>query len=782
MKTLICLWTLALLLLAAPFTSLAQGIDPQPPPPGFPPPIGGPIRIELHSVDAVIDGPIATVQVKQVFRNQADWQVEGVYLFPLPADASVGDFQMKVDGQVWEGEVLDAGEARSIYEGIVRRQQDPALLEYVGRGLFRASVFPIPPGAERTITLTYSQPLPLQNGLYHFRYPLPTRQFSQQPVQTLALRVELRNQPGLRTLYSSSHNVSIERRGADAALVGYEAANAAPEQDFDLYFGVSPEAIGLNLLSYKPAGEDGFFLLLAAPGVEVAPAEVVQRDLVLVLDISGSMEGVKLEQAKQAALAVLKHLNPGDRFNLIAFSTGVKLWAGELQVADAATLATARDWVSRLAAGGSTDINRALLEALAQFDAGAATRPAYLLFLTDGLPTQGETSRDRIIANALRNRPEGALRVFTFGVGYDVDTLLLDGLSADMQGRSQYVRPDERIDEAVGDFANRISVPVLSNVSLELPGVLIEETYPYPLPDLFAGEQLLLAGRYRSGGETSVTLTGQINGKMQRYTFPDQRLVAAGGDPFIARLWATRKIGALLDQIRRGGYNQELVDAIVALGTTYGIVTPYTSYLVREEVEVETARPPLGPGSLPIPMPTLPPARDDIQQVSPAMPAPMVSGEAAVNDSIARSTMRRAERADEQQGVRFVAGKTFLHQEFVTGASGEPVALWVDSAYQPEMALTPLPFGSDAYFALAADPQVRQWLAISPELTVVIDGVAYRISSASASAAAATPVPTLTLTLTPTPTPASAPTLPAPGAGLWDSFLAWLRGLLAPPR
>ncbi len=791
MKTLIRLWALALILLLTPATALAQGIDPQPPTPGAPIPPGGPIRIELHSIDAVIDGPIATVQVKQVFRNQAAWQVEGVYLFPLPADASIGDFQMRVDGQVWEGEVLDAQEARGIYEEIVRRRQDPALLEYVGSGLFRASVFPIPPGAERTIAFTYNQALPLHNGLYHFRYPLPTRQFSAQPVQTLSLRVELRNQPGLRTLYSPSHDVSIDRSGPDAALVGYEATHAAAEQDFDLYFGVSPEAIGLNLLSYKPAGEDGFFLLLAAPGLETAPAAVVQRDLILVLDISGSMEGEKLAQAKQAAQAVLNHLNPGDRFNLIAFSTGVRLWQGELQPVDATTLAKARSWLLQLSANGSTDINRALLEALAQFAAGAGERPAYLLFLTDGLPTQGETGRDRIIANALRDRPDRSLRLFTFGVGYDVDTLLLDGLSADLGGRSSYVRPNERIDEAVGDFASRISTPVLSQVSLELPGVLIEETYPYPVPDLFAGEQILLAGRYRSGGETTVLLTGEINGQPQRYTFSGQRLVSAGGDPFVARLWATRKIGALLDQIRRQGYNQEAVDAIVQLSKEYGVVTPYTSYLVMEEQET-SLRTGGGPSAPPLPsaprqiMPTI-----TVQQM---MAAP-ASGEAAVADSQVRSALRLADRADEQQGVRFVAGKTFIQQGRITGADGNPLALWVDSAYREEMTLIPIPFGSDAYFALAADPAMAAWLAISPELTLVWDGVAYRISSAPVSSPGpATPVPTPappdlpSATPAPTPsdlptaTPAPAPDLPTPGASLWDSFLAWLRGLLAPPR
>ncbi|RME81391.1 MAG: VWA domain-containing protein, partial [Caldilineae bacterium] len=561
----------------------AQGIIIDPPPPGIVPPIGGPITIELHSIDAVIDGPVATVHITQIFRNNTEQQIEGTYIFPLPSDAAIGDFQMTVDGQVLEGKVYTKEEARRIYEDIVRRRRDPALLEYLDRDLFQTSVFPIPPGASRKLELTYSHTLALDNGLYHFRYPLQTRQYSPAPVKNLSLRVELRNQPGLRTIYSPSHQVRIDRLGDDAALVGFEQANILPERDFDLYFGVSPEAVGLNLLSYKPAGEDGFFLLLAAPGIQVAPGEVVQRDMILVMDISGSMEGVKMEQAKRAAHFLVDNLNPGDRFNLIAFSTGVYLWSAELRPTAEDAVTDAHRWIEGLRAGGSTDINRALLEALAQLYEKEQGRPAYILFMTDGLPTLGETDSGRIILNALNNMPPGrSVRLFAFGVGYDVDTDLLDNLSRELGGRSTYVKPEERIDEALGDFYRQISTPVLTNVSISFPGILVEDTYPYPIPDLFAGEQIVWAGRYRQGGATTITLRGEVNGKKRVFRYADQHLATKGGEPLVARLWATRKIGTLLDEIRRKGPLPELVDEVARLSTTYGIVTPYTSYLVLE--------------------------------------------------------------------------------------------------------------------------------------------------------------------------------------------------------
>ena len=702
-RPLTILLTLLILFGNAP-AAFAQGIIVDFPPTGRVLVIGGPVSIDLHSVDAVVDGPVATVHVTQVFRNQADWEVEGSYIFPLPSNAAVSDFQMTVDGQVLEGELLPKDEARRIYEDIVRQRRDPALLEYVGRDLFQTSVFPIPPGAVRKLELSYTQVLGLENGLYHFRYPLQTRQYSAAPVKSLALRVELRNQPGLRTVYSSSHDVSIERTGDDSALVGYEAGETQPAQDFDLYFGVSKDAIGLNLLSYKPAGEDGFFLLLAAPGIDVGADEVVQRDIILVMDVSGSMEGEKVAQAQEAARYLVDHLNPGDRFNLVAFSTGVRLWAETLTPFDTKARADAHAWIDTLRAEGSTDINRALLEALAQLSSDEA-RPAYVLFMTDGLPTQGETDPGRILTNAQENLPKPrTVRLFTFGVGYDVDTDLLDQLSGSLGGRSTYVKPGERIDEAISSFYSRISTPVLSNVSVEFDGVRAEDAYPYPLPDLFAGEQLVWAGRYRRGGDTTVTLTGVVNGQERVFRYPDQRLVNSGGEPAVARLWATRKIGALLEQVRRQGANQELIDAIVELSTAYGIVTPYTSYLVLEP-QLRATMPDMGIQEAPTALPM--PRRVQATVAVEALAQAPASGADAVAASETRSSFLSAERVVEHEGVRFVAGKTFTLQGVSTTEDGQTQELWVDNQFAETAPLETVPFGSDAYFALTARARRR---------------------------------------------------------------------------
>lgn len=719
LRSLFFLLAILLVSSSAPST-YAQGIIIDPPLPPAPTPLLTAITIAQHKVEAVIDGPVANVHVTQVFRNDTGRTVEGVYIFPLPSDAAVSDFQMTVDGQVLEGKLLNKDEARRIYEEIVRRQRDPALLEYIGRNLFQTSVFPIPAGASRTLELTYTQVIGQRAGLYEFVYPLRTHQYGARPVESLSITIELRNQPGLRTVYSPHYAVRIDRgEEDDSAIVGYEANNVQPEQDFALLFGVDKNAIGLNVLSYKPAGEDGYFILLAAPGIDVASSEVVARDLVLVLDVSGSMQGQKIAQAREAARYLVDQLHPEDRFNLIAFSTGVRLWQNELQPANEQGRKAAHAWIDRLEASGSTDINRALLEGLAQFTgAGNSTRPAYMLFMTDGLPTMGEVEPERILNNTLNNRPDRTIRLFTFGVGYDVNTDLLDTLSRELGGRSSYVQPEEAIDEKIGQFYEGISTPVLVDISLNFGTVVtVDELYPYPLPDLFAGDQLVVVGRYRNGGPLTVTLRGTANGERLTYQYPGRQLATAGGDPFVARLWATRKIGVLLDQVRRSGPLQELVDEIVKLSLQFGIVTPYTSYLVLEPEIAEGATAPAQEARL---YSLRDQADDEVRESVAAAAAAPASGEAAVAASEVRSELANAANIRETAGVRYVNGKTFVRQAQVEGVDGRLYDLWVDTTYSEKMKVETVLFGSTRYFALLRQPEMAAWLAISPELVIVV--------------------------------------------------------------
>ncbi|MCS6826503.1 MAG: VIT domain-containing protein [Caldilinea sp.] len=733
----VCSWMIGAML---PAHVHAQEAPPWPGPPLPPPiPIEPPIVfnqqvvVERHTVDAVIEGQVAQVEVTQVLRNSSGRVAEGVYVFPLPVDATVSDFQMTVDDQTLEGRLLDRNEARRIYEQIVRTQRDPALLEYLGRGLFQTSVFPIPPGETRTVRLTYTQLLERKDRLHRFNYPLRASHPNAGAAEEIALRIELRNLSGLRTIYSPNYPITIERLADDHAVVFYQAAGAEPTADFDLYFGVETQPIGIDLLSYKPAGEDGYFLLLAAPALEAAAEEVVARDLIVVIDVSGSMQGKKIQQAKEAVRYIVQNLNSEDRFNLIAFSTGVSLWEKTLQPVAGRTQESAMRWIDKLRATGSTDINRALLEALAQLDAEDLDRPAYILFLTDGQPTQGEMNADAIVRNALNNLPgQRSVRLFTFGVGYDVNTDLLDVLADELRGASHYVKPNEAIDEAVSTFYAQVSTPVLADIRLDFgQAIFIEDVYPHPLPDLFAGRQLVVVGRYREGGEVEVTLSGRVNNKEKVYVYPQRTLVESGGEPFVAQLWATRKIGHLLAQIRRTGPDPELVQAVIDLSLQYGILTPYTSYLVLEpDVPV-----------LPLDVTTQAPAQlalpdaaqlrtQGIEIAAQAHAAP-AAGEAAVSASQGRSAFIRAETAQTTSSeMRYVAGRTFILRAYIVDAEGRQLPLWVDTRYHEEMETAVVKFAGDAYFDLLDEPGMAQALALSPEMIIVTDdGKAIRITT-----------------------------------------------------
>ncbi len=738
-----------------------------PPPPCLDRPCPRPISqlaIKYHHVTVKIDNQLAVTHVDQVFYNPNSWPVEGVYIFPVPTDAVVSQFVLWVDGNPVEGKLLDAKQARQTYEDIVRTQRDPALLEYIGRGAVQANIFPIPPNGERRIELEYSQALTSDNGLVKYVYPLNTEKFSVKPLDSVVVKVEIVDDKSIRAVYSPTHPVTSDRKDEHAVTVTYEAGNVTPDKDFSLYYSLG-ETQAFHLFSYRdpadPVDANGFFMLLLAPSPQ--PAEQpIAKDVLLVLDHSGSMDGEKFQQAQSALKYILQHLNPQDRFYLETFSTNVQVYSADLRPSSEA--AKAIDWVNQLSAQGSTDINRALLEAAAVAD---HERPTYLIFLTDGLPTEGVTDSQEIIANFDKSAPAN-LRLFPFGVGYDVDTILLDTLSQNHHGLSTYVQPGQSLDEALSGFYAKISTPVLTNLKLNFGKLSAYDIYPNPLPDLFAGSQVVVVGRYPAGGAMDVTLTGDVNGNVQTFNFPQQVFTNDSRSDVsslaeLPRLWATRKIGYLLNKIRLQSADQETIDQIVKLSIRYGIVTPYTSYLVTE----------------PMPIGAENQSRVAQQALKDLNAQPTdASGQGAVQKAAGEGAISQAEVAP---GVSDVSG-----QRIRTAGSHTFVFTdnkWIDTAYDPDtMKPQQVAFLSPDYFALAQSrPDVGAALAIGDLVIVVVDGKAYEVTAEGSPSgpvdlpvtltptAAVTPVTPLTGTTTPVPvaqvqnTPV--PQAPAPASG-----------------
>lgn len=714
MKTRVAtIWLVLLSLLLTVNPVLADGIiiiDPPPEPPPTPHPSPW-LTIRYHRVEVTLENQVATTRVDQVFRNDGPTTVEGTYLFPLPPGAVVDEFTMWVDGKPVESKILRAEEARAIYEGYVRRQQDPALLEYVGRDAVQARIFPIAPEEERRIELEYRQVLQAEDGLLHYRYALDTERFSAYPLEQVSVHITVRSRTPLHAVYSPTHQdeVLIRREGQYEASVSYEANDVLPDRDFELYVGFGEEEIGAHLLSYRPATEDGFFLLILSPQIEVDEGRILPKDIFLVLDTSGSMEGEKLQQAKEALSYVLRHLNPEDRFNVVAFSSDVRSYAPRLRPASEA--GTATEWVAELEAIGGTNIYLALTEAAAQAD---TDRPTVVIFLTDGLPTEGITDEETLLG-ALEQEAPDSVRIFPFGVGYDVNTLLLDELAEDHRGRPTYVQPDERIDEEVSKFYARVQSPILTDIELDFDGVDPYDLYPQSLPDLFAGTQLIVAGRYTGEGPSSIILEGRVEGRKTLYTYQGE-FASEGGANFIPRLWAARKIGYLLTQIRLHGEQEEWIDAVVTLSLRYGIITPYTSFLIEEEDVLSST------------------GRDEAVDGFWYQEPPAFAGEEAVEEAEERLGLGGADapptayKAPEEGGekaipqIRYAGDKTFFCEE----------ERCVDTAFIPDrMEPQVVRFGSDTYWEIAAArPEWAHYLSLAPEVIFVReDGTALHVQT-----------------------------------------------------
>ncbi len=706
------------------------------------------LKVKHHRVDVQIDNQIARTSISMEFVNEGNGLAEGTFIFPLPMNASVEQLIMYINDLPIEARVLDAREAREIYDTIVRQYRDPALLEYIGTNAIQANVFPIPPGETRRIEITYSQVLEVDNGLLQYVYPLDvTRLTTQRAVEIASVRVNVTSADPVSNIYSPSHNIAINRASetANDFSVGWEATNVTANDDFVLYWGVAAETINVNLLTYRESADgDGYFMLLVQPPLTAPVETILPRDVIIVLDQSGSMDGEKWNQAREAASYVLANLNPADRFNVVLFSTGWRLFSDSLETTEVAPEAI--DWINGMFANGGTDINGALTTAMDMVDSERSTT---VLFMTDGLATEGVTETATILENVRAGAPAN-VRVFTFGVGDDVDTFLLDSLTRAYGGASSYVRPSERIDEEVESLFNKIGSPVLSNVTLALDGVRVDSVYPAgAMPDLFAGNQLTVVGRYRDGADgVTITLSGDMGADSQTITYSNLEFRdRAGGDSFVARLWATRRIADLLNNIRLNGENQEWVDSVVDLSIRFGIITPYTSFLIEEDDILSAQGRQDAQAALSATANRLGEAVSGADAVAAADQfAQMGAAAAPMTQSFTRSTatplamMQTAggltplgstvpssptegvalEEETRVNPIQTVGGKTFILQSDI----------WTDTTFEPDTVTTEkVEFLSDAYFDLLTTiPELGEFFAIGEQVIVVWDGVAYEVT------------------------------------------------------
>jgi Ca-activated chloride channel family protein len=556
-----------------------------------------PLAMVHHRVTIAIDDQVAVTTVEQAFRNHTNRQLEATYLFPIPKGASVNKFTMWVGDTETTGELLDAKKANHVYTDIVRRTQDPAILEYMGNNLMRLKVFPVLPGKDQKVKISYTSVAPQDNGVIEYVYPLKTDGKGPKTLEDFSIKATIKSQHPVQNVYSPTHAIALVRKSDKEVAMTFERAQAVLDKDFQLFYSVGNKEIGITPVTHRPiSSEDGYVLLLISPQLEASKSHVIPRDLVLVLDTSGSMDSVKMDQARRALKHCLGNLNAGDRFGIIGFSTNVRTYRDALVDANSEQLENAKKWVDGLKAGGGTAI-QAALDTAVEMRTKDEGRSFTIVFFTDGQPTIGEMNPDKIVKNVGAKNTANT-RIFTFGVGDDVNAALLDQLADNTKAISTYVRPAEDIEAKAASLYGKISHPVLANVRLTTSdNIRVHDVYPPTLPDLFYGGQLVVLAKYTGNGPGAVKLSGYVGTEKRDFAydvnFPSK---TAGDREFVEALWARRKVGYLLDQIRLNGEQKELMDEMLALAKKYGIATPYTSYLVVPDAPVPVA-------ALPAPVP-----------------------------------------------------------------------------------------------------------------------------------------------------------------------------------
>ncbi len=684
----------AVVLPIAPARSAAQGWIEHP---------RGAIEKVRSAVQVNVTGRVARVTVEEWFRNTGALLNEANYLYPLPGEAVFSDFSLWQGDQELKGEPMDAAQARAIYEEIVRRKRDPALIELAGHGLLRARVFPIGPGETRKITLRYTEMLDRVGDAWRFRY---TAGSGAGAAASASFRMRVDSAARFGDPYSPTHRLSTTRSDNRIELT---LADTTTRGDLELFLPLARSLVGMSLVTSQPLGEDGFFMLLLAPG-SAAQAPAVRRDLVAVLDVSGSMSGDKLDQAKTALAQLLGTLRSGDRFRVVTFGSGVRRYATGWTDVSGDNVRAVQEWVRRLDTDGGTNIAGALAEAFAE--PPAEGRLGVVVFLTDGMATVGEKNPERLADQAERDR--GPFRVFAFGIGYDVNTYLLDRLTERARGVTEYIRPGGDIEQAVASLASKVASPVLTDLALRSDGVELYDLQPRSLPDLFGRDELVVFGRYRGEGrgEGSVTVIGRRGGREERFSTVARFGGERAGADYVQQLWAARKAGALSSEIRLHGPNREIVSELKQLALRYGILTEYTSYLVQE------------PNVVARPMPLQAPAPQDqagAEAVQRSRREKALTGSLQLSEVVitgsAADSLSRGGAATEHKTQR-AAGRVFVWR----------YSTWTDIAHGDSVRVVNVAAFSDAYFALLrALPELVQAATLEPAVLVAGRRVSIKI-------------------------------------------------------
>jgi len=698
--------------------------------------------IEITRVDVSIDmvETMATTTVEIHLENKTHRRQEAELIVPVPDGAVVRGFAYDgPHGQI-TAEVLPRDEARRIYESLVAKIRDPALVEFVGYNLIRSSVFPVEARGKQKVRLTYEHLLSVDGQ--RVDYVLPRTESLRYAVPW-HVKARIRAKRPISTVYSASHRLEIERRSEKDLSIEIATDACKEPGPFRLSYLLQVDGVTASMFAYpdKQVG-GGYFLLLAglpATMPQVGAGAGIQREVTVVIDRSGSMRNEKIEQVKEAALQVLAGLKDGEAFNVIIYNNTVQWLSPKPLIKSKKTVAAARAYVEGITATGGTNIHDALAAALNQPPTGEML--PIVLFLTDGLPTVGQTSELAIGDLVAKSNPHRR-RVFTFGVGFDVNAPLLEKIAAESRARAEFVLPQEDVEVKVGKVFRQLTGPVLADPELRILDAdgdaaigRTRDILPDKLPDLFEGDRLILLGQYVGTEPLTFKIRGNYFGKKRTFKFRFRFDKASKKNGFVPRLWASRKIAELIDVVRQMGADptasasdpkvKELTDEIVRLSTEFGILTEYTAFLAREGTNLGDVAG----------------VRREAREVLSSRAMRDRSGIAGVNQSL-NSVQQKAQSRLNPRNTFYDAELKEVSistvQQINDQAYYRRSGRWVDSKLVSQAErLTPariIEFGSEEFFELArklARENRQGSIAMEGDILLMVDGEAVLIKAPS---------------------------------------------------
>jgi Ca-activated chloride channel family protein len=538
--------------------------------------LGGVLEIKTHEVNVSINNGIAVTKVTQVFHNTENRQVEALYTFPVPKKASVSNFSMWINGKEMVGEVLEKERARKIYDSYKRVRKDPGLLEQVNYKQFEMRIFPIPAKADQKVQITYYQELDVDHNEVTYVYPLATLSQGKMTKNTagrFTFQLETKSLIPITHMKSPSHGqeISVIDQSQHYKMASLEQKNGSLAADVVVHYGLARPHSGVDLITSRMIGEDGFFYITITAGQDLVKLDT-GMDYIFLLDVSGSMANdSKLPISRRSLIAFINELDANDRFDLMSFNVQPQTLFNQLREVSSATRKTAEDFLQSRAATGGTILAPALMTA---YKYGDPDRQLNVVILSDGMTEQKERNE---LMRLIGQRPANA-RVFCIGIGNEINRPLLEQLAEDSGGLAAFISGGDDFQRQAKAFRRKLMRPAAGPLSLSFEGIRIFDLVPVQLPNLYYGAPLRVYGRYSGNGNGQVTLKGEVQGREFKQTVTLPFAEKDSSNPEIERMWAQKKI----DQLLRGTRDQETIDTVVALGEDFSIVTEYTSFLVLE--------------------------------------------------------------------------------------------------------------------------------------------------------------------------------------------------------